>query len=94
MLLNWVSGTGPAGRAALPSKPTWTIRPSPSALIAAALGCPATGDWISSPERMPTPCAAPELLMSKKSPLTAATARDRSTAARSGSSLVTAPELT
>ncbi|MEU8183878.1 hypothetical protein AB0B86_24300 [Micromonospora sp. NPDC049047] len=43
---------------------------------------------------MPTPCAAPELLMSKKSPLTAATARESSTAPRSGSARLTAPELT
>jgi hypothetical protein len=58
-----------------------------------ALTLPCTGDWTSRPLWMPMPCAAPEALMSKKSPLTAATARERSAAARRGSVLATSPEL-
>ena len=57
-----------------------------------ALLWPLTGDWISCPFWMPMPWAAPELLMSKKSPLTAATARARSAGPDSGSVLDTSPE--
>jgi hypothetical protein len=48
-----------------------------------------SGDWISSPSWMPTPSGAVLLLMSKKSPLTAATAPARVAVALSGSPLAT-----
>ncbi len=86
-------GAPPEG-VALPSKYIFSTRPTPSPPTATAFSCPATGDWMSAPFCTPMPCAAPELLMSKKSPLTAATARERLAGPDSGSVLLTSPENT
>ncbi len=74
-LLSCVSFVVPLGSVRVPSKNTSMTRPIPAASMPTARLCPVFGDLTSVPDLIPAPSGALELLMSKKSPFTAATAR-------------------